>query len=88
MISTFDFDIRLPSYYFEEFNQISTTRFVLLLCKILCHYKSLTPPKSMFQKNNYNLTDKYPYVPEGTLKPMRIKDVLTMNSCLLPNASI
>ena len=36
-------------------------RSFLLLCKILCHYKSLTPSKSMPKKSNHDFKGKYPY---------------------------
>ena len=48
----------------------------LVLCKILCHYKSLAPSKSMPQKRNHDFTERYPNIKVGTYKPMRIKDIL------------
>ena len=50
---------------------------VLAFISILCHCKSLMPSKSMSQKSNHNFMKKYPYIRIGTLKPMRIKDILT-----------
>ena len=44
---------------------------VLLFCKTLCHYKSLTPSESMPQKNNRDFKGKYPDVRVGTLVSMR-----------------
>ena len=43
---------------------------ILLLCKILCHFKSLTPSKSMPKA-------KPPYVRTGTHEHIRVKDILT-----------
>ena len=47
----------------------------------ICHYKSLTPAKSMPKKNNYDYKEKYPYIPVGTFEPMRIESILTKNCC-------
>ena len=52
--------------------------YVLVLCKILCH-KSLAPSKSMPQKRNHDLTERYPNIKAGTYEPMRIKDILIKN---------
>ena len=38
-----------------------------------------TPSKSMPQKSNHTFKGKYPYIRAGTLKPMRMKDILTKN---------
>ena len=52
----------------------------LLLSKIVCHYKSLAPFKSMpTKKSNHHFKGKCPYIHAGTIKPMRIKDILTKN---------
>ena len=51
---------------------------VLASLQNLCHYKSLTPSKSMLQNSDNDCNEKYPYVPKGTLEPMRIKDILTI----------
>ena len=51
----------------------------LILCKILRHYKSLTPYNSMPQKRNQDFTERYPNIKAGTYKPMRIGDILTKN---------
>ena len=45
----------------------------LHLCKLLRHYKSLTPSKSMPQKSNHNFKEKYHYVRTGTIEPKHIK---------------
>ena len=42
----------------------------------LCHYKSLTPSKSMPQMSNHDFKGKCPYIHAGTIEPMRIKDIL------------
>ena len=60
---------------------------VLILCKILCHCKSLTPSKSMSQKSNHDFKEIYPYIRAGTFEPMCIKDILTKN-LFLPYASV
>ena len=41
----------------------------------------------MLQKSNNDSKEIYPYVRVGTLKLMRIKDILTKNSFYLPYAS-
>ena len=67
---------------FEEFNHLTIyqqIRSFLVLCKILCHFKSVTPSKSMPQKSNHDFKEKHPNIWAGTLEPMRIKDVLTKN---------
>ena len=48
---------------------------LLLLCKILSHFKSLTPSKSMPQKRNQDFHKKCSYIREGTLEPMRITNI-------------
>ena len=53
---------------------------VLPGCRIFSHHKSLTPSKSIPNKNNHDFKEKYPYVRAGTLEPMRIKEILTKNS--------
>ena len=35
----------------------------------------------MPQKQNHGFQEKYPYIRAGTLEPMRMKDILTKNSC-------
>ena len=57
------------------------------LCNILCHYKHLTPSKSMPQQNNHDLKEKCPYIHAGTMEPMRIKDIL-IKTVFLPCASV
>ena len=52
----------------------------LLLCKISCHYGSFTHSKSTPKKSNLDYKKKYPHVPEDTLEPIRIEDILTKNS--------
>ena len=64
---------------------LSTT--MIVFCKILCHYKSLTPSKSMQQKSNYESRVTYPYIWAGTIEPMRIKNIWTKNR-FLPYASM
>ena len=54
---------------------------------MLWHFKSLTPSKSIVPQKS-NSKEKYPYVRVDTVKPMRINDILTKNSCLLPYASV
>ena len=51
---------------------------IVVLCKILCHYKSLTPSKLIPHKRNHDSTKKYPNIKAGTYEPMRIKDTLTV----------
>ena len=51
----------------------------LLLCKILCHYKSLKPSKSLPQKSNHDSKEKYHYMHVGSLEPMRIIEILPKN---------
>ena len=48
----------------------------------------LTPFKSMFHKSYHDIKEKYPCVHVGTLKAMRIKDILTKNRFFLPYASV
>ena len=55
----------------------------LPLCKIFCHYKSLSHTKSMPQKSNHDFKEKYPYVRPSTLVRMRSTDILTKDSCFL-----
>ena len=52
---------------------------LLVLCKILSHFKALTPSKSMPRKINHDFTERYPNIKAGTYKPMRIRDILTKN---------
>ena len=62
-------------YLFKEFNHLSTTMIVFgSFGKILCHYKSLAPSKSMLQKRNHDFTERYPNIKASTYEPMRIKD--------------
>ena len=51
----------------------------LVLCKILWHYKSLAPSKSMPQKRNHDFTERSPSIKAGTYEPTRIKDILIQN---------
>ena len=67
--------------WFKEFNHTPTTMIVLLFFKTLFLYKSLTPSKSMPQKSNHDSKEKCPYIHTDTIEPMRIKDILTINSC-------
>ena len=60
----------------------------LLFCKILSHYMSLTPSKSIPQKSNHDFKEKYPYVRAVAIKPMCIKDILTKTRDFLPYASV
>ena len=53
----------------KELNLISTTIMIaLLLLKILCRQKSLTPSKSMPQKSNNDFKDIHPYILAGTFE--------------------
>ena len=51
---------------FKEFNHILTTMIIFALC----HFKSLTPSKSMPQKGNHDFKEKYPYIRAGALEHM------------------
>ena len=53
---------------------------VLVLCKILCHYESLTPFKLMPKRRNHDFKG-------NTIVPMQSKDILTKN-CVLPYAPV
>ena len=50
---------------------------MIMIASLHCHYKSLTPSKSMPQKSNHDFKEKYPYVRAGTFEPMCIEDILT-----------
>ena len=63
----------------KELNHSSTTMITFGSLQILCHYKSLTPSKSMPQKRNQDFMERYLNIKAGTYKPMRIKDILTKN---------
>ena len=47
----------------------------------LCHYKSLTPSKSMPPKSNHYFKEKYTYVHVGTLVSMCSSENLAKNWC-------
>ena len=53
---------------------------MIMIASLHCHYKSLTPSKSMLQKSNHDIWGKYPYVRVGILEPMIIKEISTKNS--------
>ena len=63
--------------FIKEFNHLSMI--FLVLCKILCNYKSLAPSKSIPQKRNHDFTERYPNTKAGTYEPMRNKDILIKN---------
>ena len=52
---------------------------VLVLCKILRHFKSLTPSKLMPQESNHDFKEIYLYIQGGIFEPICIKDILTKN---------
>ena len=71
----------LSFFSLKSLNIYQQQRYFLLHCKISCHYKSLTPSKSMPQKSNHDFEEKYRCVRVGTLVSMLIKEILTKNSC-------
>ena len=81
-------DFKNLSLFVKDINHISTTMIVFASLQILCHYKSLTPSKSLPQKSNYDFKGKYHYVRAGTIEIMHIKDILTKNRFSLPYASV
>ena len=79
-------DASVPTWIKGSFTSKSLTIYqqlwsLMLLCKILCHYKFLTPSTSMPQKSNHSFKENYSYIQAGTFEPMCIKDLKTECFC-------
>ena len=63
-----DYVIWKKNHYLKSLGKCKQLWSFLHICKIVCHYRSLTPSNSMHQKSNNGFKESYPHIRMGTLE--------------------